>query len=98
MIDGQITLFTSEQPKELAKVYSLRDGELHKETAGHMSLGQYEVKTFQTVQDFVALIADVKTSQAICNSLPKDGLPLSGRVASKSLLSDHPGAEVGRQP
>lgn len=93
MLTGALTQFTSEEPSELAKVYSLgNDGSLYKETAGHMVLGRYEVLTFSNVHEFVCVLSKVTTSQAISGSTPVGALLPTGRVVSRKLLASHPGA------
>jgi hypothetical protein len=90
---GKLTVFTSEQPATLGKVFSLKsDGTLQKEVAGHMVVGTYEVREFSTAADLVALLSTVTTSQAISASLPLEALPQSGPVVSSKLLAANPGA------
>ena len=93
MLNGARTQFTSEEPAELAKAFSLKpDAKLHKETAGHMVSGRYEVYTFSNVHEFVGVLSNVTTSQAISSSTPGDELPKSGRIASRKHLAKHTGA------
>lgn len=74
MLTGALTLFTSEEPAELAKVFTLQpDGALHKGTAGYMTTGRYEERTFSNAQDLVGILASVTTAQAISNSTPAEG-------------------------
>jgi hypothetical protein len=90
---GKLTVFTSEQPATLGKVFSLKaDGGLDKEVAGHMVVGTYEVHDFANAADLAALLSRVTTSQAISASLPLAVLPQSGRVVSSKLLWANDGA------
>lgn len=90
---GTLTLFTSEQPAELAKVFRLDEGgTLQKTTAGHMVVGTYETREVSSAGDLVALLSSAGTNQALSGSTVVDGLATSGRIASTRLLPTHPGA------
>jgi hypothetical protein len=90
---GKLTIFMSEQPDTLGKVFSLKsDDTLQKEVAGHMTRGSYEVVDFTSTADLAALLARVATNQAISASLPLASLPQSGRVVSSKLLAANRGA------
>ena len=68
---GALTVFTSEFPATLGKSYSLTvDGNLTKSTAGQMTRGTYEVRSFDTVHDLAAILSTLSTAQAISSSLP----------------------------
>lgn len=93
MTTGKLTVITSDQPATLGKVFSLSpDGTLRKETAGHMTVGSYEVREFSTAAEFVSLLSSVTTSQAIMSSLPKLELPQSGALVSSKLQTKYPRA------
>jgi hypothetical protein len=69
-----LTIFTSEQPTALGKTYSLsKDGTLTKTTAGQMTRGTYQVRSFDTVHDLAAILASLSTAQALSSSLPTPG-------------------------
>jgi hypothetical protein len=87
-----VTVFTSTNPEHLGKIYTLENNALVKKTAGFMVAGTYETVEFNTVHDFAALLDSVGTNQAVSNSLPRKGLPLSGLVVSKKLLPQTPKA------
>lgn len=76
---GQITIFTTLQPAQLGKVFSLKEGKLHKTVAGQMTEGTYEVKSFTSPATLAALLQGIGTNQAISTSSPRTGA-LSGRV------------------
>lgn len=76
---GQVTFFTSLQPKNLGKVFSLQEGNLHKEVAGNMIEGTYEVKTFDSPDSLASLLQTVGTNQAISTSKPRT-VEATGRV------------------
>lgn len=76
---GLLTLFTSLQPAQLGKVFSLEEGKLHKEVAGNMIEGTYEVKTFDGPASLAALLQTIGTNQAISSSQPRTG-EVAGRV------------------
>jgi hypothetical protein len=87
-----ITIFTSTNPEHLGKVYSLKGGALHKETAGFMVAGDYDTVEVDNIHGLAALLEVIGTNQAISNSLVKKGLPLTGAVASKKMLPQTPKA------
>jgi hypothetical protein len=89
---GMLTVITGEKPNVLGKVFSLKDGGLNKETAGPLSAGRFEVRTFSNSSEVVNLLMEVGTDQAISASVPSDKFGDSGKVVSKSLLGDNPGA------
>jgi hypothetical protein len=69
-----LTVFTSHQPAALGKTYSLsKDGTLTKTTAGQMTRGTYQVRSFDTVHDLVAILTSLSTAQALSSSLPTSG-------------------------
>jgi len=69
MIIGHCTVFASTRPEVLGKVYTLKDGTLHKEVAGNMSAGTFETAAFSSAADLAALLQSVTTSQALSASL-----------------------------
>jgi hypothetical protein len=87
-----ITIITSTNPEHLGKIYSLKDGVLHKETAGFMVAGDYDTVEVDNIHGLAALLEVIGTNQAISNSLVKKGLPLTGMVASKKMLPQTPKA------
>jgi hypothetical protein len=76
---GLLTLFTSLQPRQLGKVFSLQEGLLYKEVAGNMIEGTYEVKAFDSPASLAMLLQAVGTNQAISTSKPRTE-ELTGRV------------------
>ena len=76
---GQLTVFTSLQPTQLGKVFSLKEGQLHKDVAGQMTEGTYEVKSFTSPDTLADLLQEVGTNQAISSSISRTGAP-NGRV------------------
>lgn len=90
MTGGRMTVFTSEWPKALGKVFSLASGSLKKETAGSMSRGKYRVASFSTPHDLAALLKTVGHDQAISASLPLGAS--EGSIVSERHLAATPGA------
>ena len=88
--DRQGRQFTSIKPAHLGKVFTLKDGALHKEVAGSMAEGTYQTATFKTAADLAALLASVTTSQALSASLPVGAG--AGRVVTEKALPSNPGA------
>lgn len=92
MTQGHLTLFTSEKPDRLGKLFSLdHAGKLTKETAGQMTRGRYEVQPFSTALELASVLQSVQTDQAISSSLPLNG-NASGVVVAEKLLAQNPGA------
>ena len=92
MTTGYVTLVTGQQPNILGKCFTLRDGALHKETAGYLSIGTYSMQSFENAGELAHLLDSVGTDQCITASLPLPTLPKSGRVVAKHLLAQYPGA------
>jgi hypothetical protein len=67
---GRLTLITSIKPATLGKHYSLEGGSLKKTTAGELVRGSFEVVTFSNIEELGAILAGVRTNQAIMASLP----------------------------
>lgn len=87
-----LTVFTSEQPRALGKTYSLDSGNrLAKTTAGQMSRGTFEVRSFATASEFVGILESLSKSQALSSSLPLSG-KASGRVVTERALPTSPAA------
>lgn len=82
-MSGALTVFTSTRPAQLGKVFTLQDGQLHKEVAGNMAEGSYEVKTFDSRETLASLLQTIGTNQAISTSLPRTG-ELTGRVLTEA--------------
>lgn len=81
---GRITVFTSERPKQLGKVFRVREGKLEKTVAGQMIEGTYQVQTFDSPEALVNLLESIGTNQAISASLPRTESP-SGRILTADL-------------
>jgi hypothetical protein len=80
---GFLTVFTSTRPSQLGKVYSVLDGQLRKEVAGHMVEGNYTVRTFTSAASLAALLSTIGTNQAICPSLPRVDEP-TGKIVTEA--------------
>ena len=89
---GRCTVFTSINPKHLGKVYTLKDGALHKEVAGNLSQGTFTTASFSTATELAALLAGVGTHQALSASLPVGSG--SGEVVTEKALPTMPGARA----
>jgi hypothetical protein len=88
---GALTVFTSVESR-LAKVYRLdASGALEKATAAQLSRGRFDVREYDGVGELAGLIEGLTTHQAICASLPTDGI-VSGTVVAESMLASNPGA------
>lgn len=87
---GKAVKFTSIKPAHLGKVFTLKDGALHKEVAGSMAEGTFETASFKTPADLAALLASVTTSQALSASVPVGGG--AGRVVTEKALPSNPTA------
>lgn len=83
---GSLTVFTSEKPAHLGKVFSLRDGQLTKSVAGNMYEGSFEVQTFGGPDELSALLLSIGTNQAISASLPRTQ-DMCGRVVTAELAA-----------
>lgn len=91
-MNGALTVFTSETPTTLGKVFQLGgDGVLVKDTAGQMVEGTFQVREFNDVEGLGALLATVGTNQAISASVPRNGAG-SGCIVTKDAKPTHPGA------
>lgn len=91
MTIAKVSLVTATKPSTLGKTFRLGAGGLEKTTAGHMLDGCVDVLEFSNVHSLAALLANVRTDQALCASLPKNGAT-SARIVSKKLQPDNPGA------
>ena len=87
---GKAVKFTSIKPIHQGKVFTLKDGALHKEVAGSMAEGTFETASFKTPAELAALLASVTTSQALSASLPVGAG--AGRVVTEKALPSNPGA------
>lgn len=68
-----ISRITSEQPKILSKTYKLDAlGNLHKSTSAQLVVGTVERIEIADVDDFVNLLTDLDTSQALCYGVEKN--------------------------
>ena len=86
-----VTVFATTKPATLGKTYKLGLNGIEKMTAGQMVEGAYEVRSFGNVHGLAALLASIRTDQALCASLPIDG-STSGRIVTKTAMKDNPGA------
>lgn len=87
---GKAVKFTSIKPAHLGKVFTLKDGALHKEVAGSMAGGEFVTVTFKSAADLAALLASVTTAQALSASVPVGAG--AGRVVTEKALPSNPGA------
>jgi hypothetical protein len=92
MTTGQLSVITGARPDVLGKVFTLKDGKLHKETAGPLSVGTYEVRSVSNAGDLISLLSSIGTNQCISSSIPMENLPQSGQLVSRKLKAEYPGA------
>ena len=89
---GSLTIITALVPKSLGKRYSLTSqGLLHKEVAGALVAGTYEVRDFGDLSQLAQLLVKTDHNQALTVSLPRDG-SLSGSLVTKAAARSSPGA------
>ena len=86
-----VTVFTTTKPATLGKTYRLGVSGLEKTTAGQMVEGSYEVLSFDGTQGLAALLASIRTDQALSASTPVDA-SAAGRIVTRSALKDNTGA------
>lgn len=70
MNQGSYTVFTSTSP--IGKRFELSEGTLKKTVLGQLYAGNYERKSFNSVDEFIEQLNNVSTSQAISASVPAD--------------------------
>jgi hypothetical protein len=80
---GHLTVINSIQPRELGKVYSMKDGQLHKTVAAQMSEATYEVRQFDSIQALAEQLKSLRTNQALTASQPRTGTP-TGRIVTEA--------------
>jgi hypothetical protein len=89
-LTGRLTVITS-STSQLGKTFALTPQGLKKTTQGELTKATYEVKAIATVPDLAALLAEMRTDQALMASLPKDG-STSGKIVTKAAAKDNPAA------
>ncbi|MAC32090.1 MULTISPECIES: hypothetical protein [Idiomarina] len=67
---AKVSVITSQRPKTLTKRFSLKDGQLNKETAANLYKGIVEVVEVKDAQELGKLIGSLGHDQALCYGLP----------------------------
>lgn len=71
---GTVTVITSVKPANLGKAYALDrrtpSGNLDPGTRADLTQGRFMLATFDSVKGFAALLANLGTNQALCQSVP----------------------------
>jgi hypothetical protein len=89
---GAVTIIQGIKPKTLGKTYRLNaEGKLDKTTAGELIEGRFNVESFSTIAEFLALLEGIGNGSALCASLPTNGA-VEGRIVTTAALKDNPGA------
>lgn len=85
---AQITILTSEYPKDLTKQILLdKDGNMIKQPSANLAKGTAELVSVQTIQEFSELLQSLKTNQALVYGVPSGALSQAKVVTKKAFES-----------
>jgi len=90
---GKLSRITSHIPETLGKTFKLdQRGEIHQTTAAQLLEGEINVLEFESVADVVRILKSTGDNQALCNSLPINGM-VDAVLVTKKLLAKNPDAK-----